>query len=130
MEALRNLLKRGHFDYELSEDMVRKQYIKASDSLKYFVEMECEEKEGGEISKSDFYKRYRDYCKDHNLKIRSKDYVGKHLIEHINAEDDKETKGDRRKRVWKGIAFKEKDDDSTNKTESDIFNYGGANNAD
>jgi hypothetical protein len=61
--------------------------------------------ESDEVTKDDFYEVYKRYCGKHTLAVESKINFGRKIKDRF--QEARETTGERRRTVWKGIRLTE-----------------------
>jgi len=106
-----------------STDELRSEYIRASDSLRAFIDDKCEEAlyepadyacvsreklpAQGFISKRDFYTKYKEYCAANKLNCFSNARVGKMIMNYGMAiEKGKDEINDERHESYRGIQWR------------------------
>jgi putative DNA primase/helicase len=104
LEGLERLLKNQDFSYTLSTAEIEGKYKKMSSSIAGFVEDMCEQDSEAEITKSELYHAYCQYCKDNQLPADSDQTFHKKLP--IYAPYIKQARpqlGKSRSYTWRGI---------------------------
>lgn len=104
LEGLERLLERERFSYSKSTEEIRIDYEKKANSLKAFIN-DCVGVSGEDsIVRNVLFTHYVDYCKKHNLPIKSKTVVSRELPEHIPVTDGRKTdEFGKEQRAWVGI---------------------------
>jgi len=127
IEGLKRLLERGYFSNTKSTDELRDAYIRMSNPLQAFVLDYVKEDPEGWIPKDEFYAKYVEYCKKNKLTIKAKNIVAKELQGCLNITINVERREtpEGRVRGWKGISWKEPEEDKEdNVTLSDFTDNG------
>ncbi|MEX1384443.1 phage/plasmid primase, P4 family [Lutibacter sp.] len=81
LDGLERLLKKKDFSYKYTPQEVMSLWIRKSDSLNAFILDLCELNYDSKVKKTDFFKRYTQYCKKNKLKVQSKKMVTTKLAE-------------------------------------------------
>jgi len=121
--GLRRLLENGKFSYSQTQEDVKREYIKLSDSLRAFATEFCGR--GGVedyVTKEDFFGKYQEFCETEGIETKSKALIGRRLPTilpfvraGIRVVDDKKT------RVWNNLVFR-KDINSIDTQDTLFFN--------
>ncbi|MFO7887222.1 MAG: phage/plasmid primase, P4 family [Eubacteriales bacterium] len=81
LEGLERLIKNKDFSYKYTPQEVMSLWIRKSDSLNAFILDSCELDYDSKVRKSDFLKRYTNYCKKNKLKVQTKKMITIKLAE-------------------------------------------------
>jgi P4 family phage/plasmid primase-like protien len=84
IEALKILLKNGHFTESESGKNVKERWITKTDSLRTFVNEMVEVSPGSRVTKKEFMESYQAWCGDAAMNAYSERYVGIHLPRYVH----------------------------------------------
>ena len=107
--GLKRLLKNKCFTDEQTTEEIKEQYIRLSDSLQTFIDERIEMDYDGEgLNKDDFFISYKHYCENNNLKMDSKEKVGRRLPQLIKTQTSRPLNSEgSRIYCWSDIKFKD-----------------------
>lgn len=103
MPILKELTTTWQMNYGLSEEEIREQYIRLSDSVGAFFMDCCEISSDGFIPKEDLYNSYADYCRKRNTVCIDKGVFSKNLSKYAKIEEYRPEIDGRRVNCWRGI---------------------------
>jgi putative DNA primase/helicase len=104
LEALKGLLKRGQFSYNLTTEEVEKLYTQKSNTVKAFAD-ECIVMSINDLGKPVLYAAYVDWCKKNKEKPLGSTTFSKEFGA-LNYQTYRSGTGDNRPWVWEGISLK------------------------
>lgn len=105
LEGLKRLEKQDGFSYSATTDDVKNKWIRKSDSFAAFLMDMVKEDYEGFVLKEDMSKYYSHYCRKHKIIMSGDKHIKKLLIENLGAWEDRESSGELRRTIWKGISF-------------------------
>lgn len=113
LEGLRRLLDKGDFTYSRTTEEIKKDWIRRSDSIEFFLNEYVKEDDPNDyryVVKKDFRYWYNKFCKKHKLKPVSDKWI-KDVIERHGGTSEYRTVGGHdfapRKYVWSNIELNE-----------------------
>ncbi len=111
MEGLRQLLESGGFTYGKSAVETKIEMMKSGSSIAMFTADKIEQEIGNEMSKSDMYDAYTDFCAESGLSAETMDMFGKKFLFYVSyaAEGlitDIENGRSKRVRGWRNVRVK------------------------
>jgi len=115
LEGLKRLIKKGEFSYNKTAEEIKLEWLKDSNSFEAFFYDTMEETKTYDFheTKEEVKNLYKNYCKEHKLKIES-DKVIKNTLEREHGAYDKKVSYHEdddvpaiRIMVWAGVRFKE-----------------------
>jgi len=104
LEGLDRLLEQDRFSYWLNEEEVKDLYEKGADSIQSFI-FNCIdiEDDEGVLKKRDVYKRYKEYCKEEDLKVENQIKFGRMFKELTGCGTCQQNKIP----AYQGVSYKE-----------------------
>jgi len=110
LQALGELLARGHFINDTSTDAKREQYIRLSDPVRSFV-MDCVDASPQDwVKKDEAYQAFCEYCRSKNYPDLSKVTFDKRFRGAAEVQDYRPEIGGVRVYAWKGIKLRSDED--------------------
>jgi len=106
IEGLRRLEKNKGFSRSNSVLEAGKQYRKSCDSVYEFTEEHLTKNPKSDLSKTDVYNDYANWCTHDGIKVASKKRFNKRLEEVMGCQEGRAEHGGKMVRIWKGLARK------------------------
>ena len=119
VKALRTIIENGGFSHSGSTESVKRDWVRLSNSLRSFIDDCIDASTDSWITKEDFYNKYSEYCEADDLPAITKSAVGRSLSSIIRVVDEKHKVGGVAKTTWKGVKFKDNDEDVVSDTSTD-----------
>ena len=107
LDGLDRLMQKKEFSSTKGSMDIKNFWIRKSNSVMAFCLDKIEDDYSGFVSKKDFRKRYTQYCKDHQVPVKT-DYVIKRTLQEMfgAAEGHRDVGSGFWDRVWEGIKWK------------------------
>lgn len=105
MEGLERLESQKDFSISSTAKELEQNWKRQSNSVSAFIDDCIQEDFTSYILKSDFLKRYQEYCKNHNTKIMSDKVIKITLKEELGISESQPSLDNIRVRVWNGIRW-------------------------
>lgn len=109
LKGLQRVLANG-FSYHKKTEEIREAYLKASDSIFFFIK-KCVIDDGVSfVGKDELYSAYTAFCRKWKIPATSRDKFSKDIHKHVRVENYRPTVDGERIQAWRGIKLLEGED--------------------